>query len=818
MKLPISWINEFVKFPKNTKTEAIVDNLVKLGYEVEGIEIFGDVHGPLVVGRVEKFEILEEFKKPIRYCTVNVGGKTNGIICGANNFQQGDLVVVALPGAVLPGEFKISERETYGKISQGMICSAKELGFNDNHEGIIVLPSDLKVGTDAKELLGLGETVLDIAVLPDRGYAMSVRGIGRELALAMNVKYIDPISQKIPKVKKSIKLKSNIRTEKASKLALVSLKDYQSNSITPMFMQKRLAQSGIRSISLPVDITNYLMLEIGQPLHAFDADKISGSVQIRNAKQGEILETLDHVKRKLDQQDLVIADTKKVLSVAGVMGGLESEITDKSKNLIIESAVFDKGSISRTSRNLKLPSEASKRFERGTDPAINEYTAILAAQYLVKYGKAKIIGISVAKKVVKIKAINFNPIEVERLIGVNIDAGVISKILKSLDIKILKSGKNWKLSPPSWRHDLNLPADIVEEVVRIWGYHKIPSRLPNTHVGRGLSDSQKIKRSISVKLASMGVNEVLNYPFLSLSQIESLGVSNKDQRHNLVRLANPLSEDAPYLRTTLIPGLLDALSRNISRGADNISLFEQGSIYFKPVSNKGSAKPKLLKRPSNKEVDNLNSILPSQPKMIAAIFSGEKYQAGWWQNSQKFNWNDPVEMVVKLCAEYGVQVNLKNVKFPPFHPGRCAEITIGNLVIGHAGEFNPSILEKNGIAGKVYGFEVNVDHIVSKSQDIQAPIFSAMPVVKEDFAFVVSKNVTAIEMIHTIESSAGDLLESVRLFDVYEGPNIGEGKKSMAFGLRFRAPDKTLNSEEIAKLRSQIVSAIEKQHQGSLRA
>ena len=818
MKLPISWINEFVKFPKNTKTEVIVDNLVKLGYEVEGIEIFGDVHGPLVVGRVEKFEILDEFKKPIRYCTVNVGNKTNGIICGANNFKQGDLVVVALPGAVLPGEFKISERETYGKISQGMICSAKELGFSDNHEGIIVLASDLKVGSDAKVLLGLGETVLDIAVLPDRGYAMSVRGIGRELALAMNVKYIDPITQKIPKVKKSNKLKSNIKTEKASKLALVSLKDYQSNSTTPMFMQSRLAQSGIRSISLPVDITNYLMLEIGQPLHAFDADKISGSVQIRNAKQGEILETLDHVKRKLDQQDLVIADTKKVLSVAGVMGGLESEITDKSTNLIIESAVFDKGSISRTSRNLKLPSEASKRFERGTDAAVNEYTAILAAHYLVKYGKAKILGISVAKKSVKTKTINFNPKEVARLIGVDIDSAVISKILKSLDIKITKSGKTWKLTPPTWRHDLNLPADIVEEIVRIWGYHKIPSRLPKTHIGRGLSNSQKIKRSISIKLSSMGVNEVLNYPFVSINQIESLGITTKDQRHNLVRLANPLSEDSPYLRTTLIPGLFEALSRNISRGADNVSLFEQGIVYQKAISNKVSAKPKLLKRPSTKEIDSLNSNLPIQPKMIAAVFSGEKYQSGWWQNSQKFSWNDPIEMVVKLCAEYGIRVNLRNVKSPPFHPGRCAEISLGKLVIGYAGEFNPSVLEKHGIAGKVFGFEINIDHIVSNAQDIQAPIFSAMPVVKEDFAFVVSKDVTAFEMIQTIETSAGDLLESVRLFDVYEGPNIGDSKKSMAFSLRFRAKDRTLNSEEIATLRSQVVLAIEKQHQGSLRA
>ena len=316
----------------------------------------------------------------------------------------------------------------------------------------------------------------------------------------------------------------------------------------------------------------------------------------------------------------------------------------------------------------------------------------------------------------------------------------------------------------------------------------------------------------------MGANEVLNYPFVSLDQIESLGITSKDQRHNLVRLANPLSEDLPYLRTSLIPGLFEALSRNVSRGADNISLFEQGSVYIKSSASKKSIKPKLLKRPSAKEINDLNSILPIQPKMVSAIFSGEKYQSGWWQNSQKFSWNDPIEMVVKICAEHGISVNLKNVKLAPFHPGRCAEISVGNTIIGYAGEFNPSILEKNGFSVKVYGFEINVDVIVNNSQEIQAPIFSAMPVVKEDFAFVVSKDVTALEMTETIEKSAGELLESVRLFDVYEGSNIAEGKKSMAFSLRFRAPDRTLNSEEIAKLRGQIVSAIEKQHQGSLRA
>ena len=818
MKLPISWINEFVKFPKNTKTETIVENLVKLGYEVESVEIFGDVQGPLVVGKVEKIEILSEFKKPIRYCQVKVGNKTNGIICGASNFNEGDLVVVALPGAVLPGDFKISQRETYGKISQGMICSAKELGFSDNHEGIMVLKSDLKVGADAKEILGLGETVLDIAVLPDRGYAMSIRGIGRELALAMNVKYIDPISQKVPKVKKSSKIKANIKTTKASKLALVSLTNYDTKSKTPLFMQRRLAQAGFRSISLPVDVTNYLMLEIGQPLHAFDADKVNGSVIVRNAKSGESLETLDHVKRKLVENDLVIADSKKVLSVAGVMGGLESEISDKSKNLIIESAVFDKGSISKTSRNLKLPSEASKRFERGTDPSINEYAAILAAHYLAKYGKAKIIGITSAKKPMKNQSVNFSPQEVNRLIGVDIENSIMLKILKSLDMKVSKIGKNWKITPPAWRHDINLAADLVEEIIRIWGYHKIPSQLPKTNIGTGLSSSQKVKRSLSVKMASMGLNEVLNYPFISLEKINNLGIKPNDERQNLVRLANPLSEDLPYLRSTLLPGLFDAVIRNISRGNDNLALFEQGSVYLKPKKKQSKIKPQLLRRPSSKEIQLLDDLIPDQPKMISAILTGEKYNSGWWPNSQKYNWHDPIEMVARLCEEYGIKVSVKNANNAPFHPGRCAEISIGEKILGYAGEFNPSVLEKIGINGKVYGFEIESDLIVELAQVIKAPVFSSMPVVKEDLAFVVAKSVTAIEVIETIEKSSGDLLESVRLFDVYEGSNLGEDKKSLAFSLRFRAFDRTLKSEEISTLRGQIIEAVQQRHRGSLRA
>lgn len=818
MKLPISWINEYVKFPKNTKKEVIVEHLIKLGYEVEAVETFGPVQGPLVIGQVEKIEILSEFKKPIRFCTVNIGNKRNGIICGASNFKEDDLVVVALPGAVLPGDFKISERETYGKTSQGMICSARELGFSDNHEGIIVLPKNLKVGSDAKDILGLGETVLDISVLPDRGYAMSVRGIGRELALSMKVKYIDPVNQKVPSIKKSTKLKTSIKTKKASKIALVSLSNYKAGSVTPMFMQKRLAQSGIRTISLPVDITNYLMIEIGQPLHAFDADKINGLVQVRNAKDGEMIETLDHVKRKLNTQDLVIADKNKALSIAGVMGGLESEISTNTTNIVIESAVFDKGSISRTSRSHKLPSEASKRFERGTDFAINEYCAKLASAYLAKYGNAKITGIASTKIAIKNQTIKFYPKEVSRLIGVDLNHSEILKILKSLSMKVVKNENNWKITPPTWRHDINNQADVVEEIIRIWGYEKIPSRLPKGNLGSGLTKAQKSKRNISIKLASLGLNEVLNYPFIAASDLENLLIPPNDKRRQIAKLANPLSEDEPFLRTTLLPGLIKAAERNLSRGTDNIALYEHGSVYLKNNQKIKFMKPRLLTRPSKTEIIYLDNILPLQPKMIAGVIMGEKSRSGWWSSSQKYDWHDPIEVVVYLCRDLGFEVELKNGNYPPFHPGRCAEISISNKVIGYAGELNPGVIEKTDLSGRVFAFEVCMDDILEHVTHQKAPFLSVMPVVKEDLAFVVDKEIKSVDVIMTIQKNSEKVLESVRLFDVYEGSNIGQNKKSLAFSLRFRAEDRTLTSEEISKLRSQIVKSVEIEHKATLRA
>jgi len=635
MKLPISWLAEYVAFPKKIGTNEIVSKLVELGFEVEGVETFGDVSGKIIVGKIEKIETLTEFKKPIRYCQVNVGSKINGIICGAQNFVEGDLVVVALPGTRLPGDFVISERETYGKVSQGMICSAKEIGFGESHDGILVLPSGLKVGSDLSETLGLGETVLDIAVLPDRGYAMSVRGIARELASAFGVKFSDPANFKQINIKKSSNFVAGIKTEFASKISLIKMKNYNIGSKTPIFMQKRLNQCGYRSISLPVDITNYLMIELGQPLHAFDADKVIGNISIRNAKTGEEIESLDHIKRKLTIEDLVIADSKKALSVAGVMGGLESEISETTKNIIIESAIFDRATVSKTARSLKLPSEASKRFERGTDPQINEVSANKAAQLLAKYGNAETVAITSAKKSIKIKSIKFEIKEVSRLIGVDIDKKDIVKIFKDLGIKVTKNGNTWNVTPPSWRHDLIMPADLVEEIIRIHGYGKIPSVLPKSNIGQGLSHQQRIERSVSITLASLGLNEIMNYPFVSNDQMSKLQISKKDGRSNLVSLANPLSEETPFLRTTLIPGLFSAAARNIGRGLDDINIFEIGSVFQKKNKNQKVVSPKLLSRPSESDIAKLNSLLPSQDKKIAVILHGQKYKAGWWQNGNE---------------------------------------------------------------------------------------------------------------------------------------------------------------------------------------
>ncbi len=812
MKLPVSWILEHIKTNKKINESQIIEKLIEIGFEVESVYKYGDVKGPLVIGRVEKIETLTEFKKPIRYCTVNIGVKNVGIVCGASNFNEQDLVVVALPGSELPGEFKISERETYGKKSQGMICSAKELNISDDHSGILVINESIKVGLDAKQILGLNETILDISVLPDRGYAMSIRGIARELASAFGGKFIDPVSEKIPSIKKSKQIKVKIASKNANKIALVLVKDFDPRSQTPLFIQNRLNQCGFRTISLSVDLTNYFMIQMGQPLHAFDANRIEGTIQIRQAKKSEKIETLDHFTRTLDISDLVISDSKKAISLAGVMGGLNSEISDLTKNIVIESAIFNSNSIGATARKHKLPSEASKRFERGTDHKINEYVAIKTAFYLQKYGKAKIEGIALDKKDIKDKVINFDMSQFYRLTGIKLTNNKIVQYLNSLSLVTKGKGNKLKVVIPSWRHDLSTDADLVEEILRSYGYSFIKGNLKTSTKKVRLNHSFNLKNIISNKLSSLGLNEVLNYPFVSKND---LAIAN--QLSKPVALFNPISENEPYLRTSLFPGLFKALERNISRGQENVQIYEAGHIFTPDKTVGLKLNVGILSKPSKEAIEKLNNSLPEQPYVIASLLKGSTKSFGAYKANVELSWQTPINYLIETFHELSIEVRIANGVYKPFHPGRCAVFSVDDLVLGYAGEMHPKISEQYGIKGKVFGFEIHQSNLLILSKLKQAPVFSSLPVVKEDLAFIFDISTKAEDVVKTIRSINPSLIESVSLFDVYEGANLPNGKKSLAFSIRLRAYDKTLKTEEVQEIRNQIIHKVESDFGAQLR-
>ena len=473
MKVPLSWLQEFVSLPLRISPEEISQAFVKVGFEVEGVEEQGaDLKGPLVVGKVLSIEELSGHKKPIRYVGLDVGEKKSRyVICGARNFKVNDLVVVALPGAVLPGDFKISARETYGKVSDGMICSAKEIGISDEHAGIIVLPEG-KIGQDAIALLKVNDVIFDIAINPDRGYAMSVRGLARELAGSLQVKYVDPADPKIAKKfgkSKSVKA-VNVKIEDktgADQIYIRTLDQVNVKKSTPLWMQRRIEKCGMRSISLAVDITNYVMLELGQPLHAFDAKFIMGGLRVARAGKFTKLTTLDKVDRKLDPDNLIIADSKTPLALAGTMGGLASEVSNETSKIALEAAHFDPLSIARNSRSHNLSSEASRRIERNTDPALAEIASARATQLLIDLADAKYVGSSQAGLPIKKHKVKISQLKISKYLGFPYTTKQVKNALLLIGCKVSGNTDLLTVEVPTWRPDLINFADFAEEIARL---------------------------------------------------------------------------------------------------------------------------------------------------------------------------------------------------------------------------------------------------------------------------------------------------------------------------------------------------------------
>ncbi|GAA2809944.1 phenylalanine--tRNA ligase subunit beta [Streptomyces showdoensis] len=839
MRVPLSWLREYVDLPVTETGRDVQAKLISAGLEVETVEQLGaGLTGPLVVGKVLTIEELTEFKKPIRFCTVDVGqangtGEPQEIICGARNFAEGDKVVVALPGAVLPGDFRIAERKTYGRVSRGMICSGGELGMGDDgSHGIIVLPPEHEVGLDATVLLELFDEVLDIAVTPDRGYCLSMRGVARELAIAYGLPLRDPALLDVPAPNSygyPVQIADPIGCDRFTARTVVGL-DPEARS--PIWLQRRLQKAGMRPISLAVDITNYVMLELGQPLHAYDRTRVDGPIGVRRAAAGEKITTLDGTARVLDSGDLVITDNRGPIGLAGVMGGADTEIADPvtdpetgivtgTTEVVVEAAHFDAISIARTARRHKLSSEASKRFERGVDPQAAAAAAQRTVDLLVLLaGGTAEAGVTEVVAPSAPRTIAMPADHPDRVAGVAYGRETVVRRLQEIGCDVYGQDE-LVVTVPSWRPDLYVPNDLAEEVIRLEGYENLPSTLPKPPAGRGLTERQRTHRRVGRALAGAGYVEALNYPFIGEGVFDQLGLDADDARRRVVKLVNPLSDEEPALRTTLLPGLLGALRRNDGRGSHDLALFETG-LVFRPTEGQPGVAVRLGVdgRPTDEEIARVNAALPAQPRRAAVVLAGAREQAGWWGKGRPSDWADAIQAARTVAAEAGVGLLIDADQHAPWHPGRCAafHVVIDGVktLVGHGGELHPRVVKALGLPARTCAMELDLDLLEQANEGpLKAPRISSFPVATQDVALVVDQDVPSAMVEYYLAGGAGELLESIRLFDVYTGDQIGEGKKSLAYALKFRAPDRTLTVEEATAARDAAV-ALAAEHTGAV--
>jgi phenylalanyl-tRNA synthetase beta chain len=822
MRVPIGWLAEYVDVPAGTSVEDLDTAFVRLGLEVEEIHRPEEVTGPLVVGKVLEIEELTGFKKPIRYTQVDVGeSEPRGIVCGARNFAVGDTVVVALPGAVLPGGFEIAARTTYDHVSDGMICSVRELGIGDDHAGILVLGADggdvPPPGTPAGPVVGLEDVVIELAVTPDRGYCLSMRGIAREMGTGLATEWRDPGAVTPPAWSGEPAWDVRVEdTDRCDRFSMIAMEGLDPTAPTPWWIRRRLAQSAVRSISLAVDVTNYVMLELGQPMHAFDRDAVTGPITVRLAREGEKLTTLDGTTRKLTDDDLLITDETGPIGLAAVMGGASTEIGNGTTAVLLEAAHWEPTGVARTARRHRLPSEAAKRFERGVDPEMTVVALARAAELLAEYGGAKVVGgvVDVDTRGPR-PTIALDAAKPAQVAGVPYTAAQVVEFLTAVGCDVDTTGSPLAVTPPSWRPDLTDPADLVEEVIRLAGYDDVPSVLPTAPPGRGLTDVQRRRRSIGRTLAEAGYVEAPSYPFVGPAALDALGLPDDDPRRDVIVVRNPLSEEEPGLRTTLLPGLLATLARNLSRGQRDLALFEHGAVF--PGGVRVSAPlPGVDKRPDDATLAALLDAVPEQPWHVAVALTGDREPRGWWGKGRPAGWADAVQAARLVAAASGVELTVRAGERAPWHPGRCAELLVDGRVVGHAGELHPRVCAALELPPRTSVMELDVDALPAAEVPVGPPI-SAFPPVYLDLAFVVAESVTAAELESAIRESAGELLEGVRLFDVYIGPQLEAGRKSLAYSLTLRAPDRTLSGEEVGVVRDRVIAFVERAHQAELR-
>ncbi|MFG1934214.1 phenylalanine--tRNA ligase subunit beta [Mycobacterium sp. NPDC048908] len=815
MRLPYSWLREVVQAGApgwDVPADELEHTLIRIGHEVEDVIPVGPVTGPLTVGRVAEIEELTEFKKPIRAVKVDVGQPgPRDIVCGATNFAVGDLVVVALPGTVLPGDFTISSRKTYGRTSDGMICSTAELNLGTDHSGILVLPpGTAEPGTPAADVLGLDDVVFHLAITPDRGYGLSVRGMAREIACAYDLDYVDPADvAPLPAEGEALPVTIQPGTG-VLRFGLRPVTGIDPKAVSPWWMQRRLLLSGIRAISPAVDVTNYVMLELGHPMHAHDRSLITGGFRVRFAEPGEKVVTLDDIERTLDPRDVLIVDDVATAAIGGVMGAGTTEVRDTTTDLMLEAAVWDPSAVSRTQRRLHLSSEAGRRYERTVDPAISVAALDRCASLL-----ADIAGGTIEPTLTDWRGEppredwKHPPVTMavdlpDRTAGVDYPEGTTARRLTQIGAEVTTDGDRVTAVPPSWRPDLREPADLVEEVLRLEGLEIIPSVLPQAPAGRGLTAIQKRRRAIGKSLALNGYVEILPTPFLSAGVFDQWGLAEDDPRRATTKVLNPLEADRPELATTLLPGLLEALVRNVSRGAVDVALYAIQQVAEPTSQTRAVERIPTNRRPTAEEIAVLDASLPRQPQHVAVVLTGLREPAGPWGPGRPVEARDALEAVRVIGRAAGVDLTLQPAQHLPWHPGRCAEVLVGDTVVGHAGQLHPAVVERMGLPKGTCAAELDLDAI-PLTERLPAPSVSPFPAVFQDVSLVVADDIAAQSVIEAVRDGAGVLLEDVRLFDVYTGPQIGDGRKSLTLALRFRAADRTLTEDEASAARDAAV-------------
>jgi phenylalanyl-tRNA synthetase beta chain len=784
MKVSLSWLQEFIDLPTTDVVElSYVFDM--LGHTVESVVTHEVGWSDVYVGKVLDIAAHPDADK-VRVCQVDSGTGPTQIICGAWNFESGATVAVARPGAVLPGDFEIGQRTIRGVESNGMICSERELDIGSDHAGILVLGGDPDIGTPFADLVELPDVVFELEVTTNRPDVLSLLGIARDLGAWFGVE------TKVPDLElETVPGSTSVEVAIADSTGCRRFTAREINGVTvgpsPLGMRHRLHKLGVRSISNVVDVTNFVMFELGHPLHAFDADTIVGDqLVVKRAEAGETLETLDHVTRKLLPNDLIIYDKEGPTSMSGTMGGARSEVTETTTRVLMEAASWDPPTIMHMWRRHDLRSEAATRFERGVDPSLADIANQRASAMVRAIAGGEILEGSV--DVVAIPAepwtIDLGVEDVTRLLGPGFDVNSITQILERLGMSV-DGSEPMHVTVPTFRPDLTRPADLVEEVARIHGYDKFDATLPTGPAGR-LTPQQTTLRRLSTTLTGIGLSQAINLPFVSVDDMRSLGVETDGS--DLLTVKNPLREEDSKLRPSLLPALLNDLRYNQSHGNTSVALFEHGKVFSAKSDPEEPRLPLQFDRLAWAVVGNVGPISLERAPHSA---DGRVSLAIWRLLSEVLGLDDEI-----VAAPH-----------PSFHPGRSAEIRLGARGIGHVGELAPSVARSFDIEGRVAVAEFDLEPVLEPAGAVLASAPSVFPHVDFDLSFLVPVDLSAAVVLDVTRRAAGDLVESARVFDEFKGGNLKDGEKALAVSYRLRAPNRTLEQLEIGAIRESMIAA-----------